>query len=60
MGMSDPQPSMWYHNTLEQVVPADPPMQKIRPLFDTDRIRTLCPRVQGGEAVELAHSLLPI
>ena len=42
MGTSDPQPSMFYHINLEQFVTADHPMRKIRPLIDTDRIRTLC------------------
>lgn len=42
MGTSDPQPSMCYHINLEQFVTADHPMRKIRPLIDTDRIRTLC------------------
>ncbi|MDE3243291.1 MAG: transposase [Nitrospirota bacterium] len=42
MGTSNPQPSMFYHINLEQFVTADHPMQKIRPLIDTDRIRTLC------------------
>jgi transposase len=42
MGISHPQPSMFYHITLEQFVTADHPMRKIRPLIDTDRIRQLC------------------
>jgi transposase len=42
MGTSNPQPSMFYHITLEQFVTADHPMRKIRPLIDTDRIRQLC------------------
>lgn len=42
MGTSDPQPSMFYHINLEQFVTSDHPMRKIRPLIDTDRIRTLC------------------
>lgn len=42
MGTSDPQPSMFYHINLEQFVTADHPLRKIRPLIDTDRIRTLC------------------
>jgi transposase len=42
MGTSDPQPSMFYHITLEQCVTADHLMRKIRPLINTDRIRTLC------------------
>ena len=42
MGTSDPQPSMFYHINFEQFVTADHPMRKIRPLIDTDRIRTLC------------------
>lgn len=41
MGTSDPQP-MFSHINLEQFVTADHPMRKIRPLIDTDRIRTLC------------------
>lgn len=45
MGTSDPQPSMLYHINLEQFVTADHPMRKIRPLIDTDRIRTLCERL---------------
>ncbi|MDF0642522.1 MAG: transposase [Nitrospira sp.] len=42
MGTADPQPSMFYHITLEQFVTADHPMRKIRSLIDTDRIRHLC------------------
>jgi transposase len=42
MGTSNPQPSMFYHLNLEQFVTADHPMRKIRPLIDTERIRTLC------------------
>jgi transposase len=42
LGTADPQPSMFYYINLEQYVPADHPMRKIRPLIDTDRIRTLC------------------
>lgn len=42
MGTSDPQPSMFYHINLEQFVTADHPMRRIRPLIDTERIRTLC------------------
>jgi len=42
MGTSAPQLSMFYHINLEQFVTADHPMRKIRPLIDTDRIRTLC------------------
>ena len=42
MGTSNPQPSMFSHITLEQFVTTDPPLRKIRPLIDTDRIRTLC------------------
>lgn len=42
MGTSDPQPSMCYHINLEQVVTADHPMRTLRPLIDTDRIRTRC------------------
>ena len=42
MGTFDPQPSMLYHINLEQFVTSDHPMRKIRPLIDTDRIRTLC------------------
>ncbi len=42
MGTSNPQPLMFYHINLEQFVTADHPMRKIRPLIDTDQIRTLC------------------
>ena len=42
MGTCDPQPSMFYPINREQFVTADHPMRKIRPLIDTDRIRTLC------------------
>ncbi len=42
MGTSDPQPSLYYHISLEQFVTADHPMRKIRPLIDTARIRQLC------------------
>lgn len=42
MGISDPQPSMFYPINLEQFVTADPPMRKIRPLIDTVRLRPLC------------------
>lgn len=42
MGITDPQPAMFYHINLEQFVTADHPMRKIRPLIDTARIRQLC------------------
>lgn len=42
MGTSDPQPSMFDHIHLEQVVTVDHPVRKIRPLIDTDRIQQLC------------------
>lgn len=42
MGSAAPQPSMFYHINLEQYVPVDHPMRKIRPLIDTGRIRQLC------------------
>lgn len=42
MGTSDPQPSMFYPINREQLVTADHPMRKIRPLIDTARIRELC------------------
>jgi transposase len=42
MGPSDPHPSMFSQINLEQYVPADHPMRKIRPLIDTARIRQLC------------------
>jgi hypothetical protein len=42
MGTSDPQPLMFYHTNLEQFVTTDHPMRRIRPLTDTDCIRTLC------------------
>ena len=49
MGTSNPQPSMLYHINLEQFVTADHPMRKIRPLIDTDRIRTLCEPLYSDE-----------
>lgn len=42
MGTADPPPSMFYHLNLEQYVPADHPMRKIRPVIDTARICQLC------------------
>lgn len=42
MGTADPQPSLFYHISLEQYVTADHPMRKIRPLIDAERIRQLC------------------
>jgi len=33
---------MFYHINLEEFVPADHPVRKIRPLIDTGRIRQLC------------------
>jgi transposase len=42
MGISDPQPSMFYHINLEQFVTAEHPMRKIRPLLDTARLRQFC------------------
>jgi transposase len=42
MGTADPRPSMFSHINLEQYVPANHPMRKIRPLIDTVRIRQLC------------------
>jgi hypothetical protein len=41
-GISDPQPSMFYHINLEQFVTTDHPMRKIRPLIDTAHLRQLC------------------
>lgn len=38
MGTADRQLAMFYHINLEQFVTADHPMQKIRPLIDTERI----------------------
>ena len=35
MGTSDPQPAMFYHINSEQLVTADHPMRKIRPLIYT-------------------------
>ena len=42
MGTCDPQPALFYQINLEQVVTADHPMRKIRPVIDTARIRQLC------------------
>jgi transposase len=42
MGTSDPQPALFYQINLAQLVTADHPMRKIRPLIDTARIRQLC------------------
>ena len=49
MGTSDPQPSMFYHITLEQFVTADHPVRKIRPLIGTDRIRQICQPLYAEE-----------
>jgi transposase len=49
MGTSDPQPSMFYHITLEQFVTADHPVRKIRPLIDTERIRQICQPLYAEE-----------
>ena len=49
MGTSDPQPSMFSPITLEQLVTADHPMRRIRPVIDTDRIRTLCQPLYAEE-----------
>ena len=49
MGTSDPQPSMCYHINLEQCVTADHPIRKLRPLIDTDRIRTRCEPLYSDE-----------
>ena len=42
MGISDPQPSMFYHINLEQVRDRRSPDAEIRPLIDTARLRQLC------------------
>jgi transposase len=40
---------MFYPITLGQLVTADHPMRRIRPLIDTDRIRTLCQPLYAEE-----------
>jgi len=42
MGVGDKQNDLFYHVTLEQLVPQDHPFRKIRPLINTERIRELC------------------
>ena len=42
MGVGDKQNDLFYHVTLEQLVPQNHPFRKIRPLIDTERIRELC------------------
>lgn len=49
MGENDPQPSMFYNINLEQFVTADHPVRKIRPLIDTNRIRSLCKNLYSEE-----------
>ncbi len=42
MGEAEPQGTFFHAVTLEQLVPSDHPLRKIRPLVDTKRIRELC------------------
>jgi hypothetical protein len=42
IGISDPQPSMFYPMNLEQFVTVDHSMRKIWPLIDTARLRQPC------------------
>lgn len=42
MGTADAQPEMFHAVQLEDLVPSDHPLRKIRPLIDTFRIRQLC------------------
>lgn len=42
MGTTDAQPEMFHTVRLEELVPAEHPLRKIRPLVDTARIRELC------------------
>ena len=41
-GIAGPQPARFSHINVEQCVPADHPMRKIRPLIDTARLRQRC------------------
>ncbi len=42
MGQADEQRRLFYGIRLEDLVPADHPLRRIRPLIDTERIRALC------------------
>jgi transposase len=42
MGSRDEQPQMWHTVQVEDLVPVDHPLRRIRPLVDTERIRALC------------------
>lgn len=40
-GASQPQPNLFHTVQLDELVPQDHPLRKIRPLVDTERIREL-------------------
>ena len=42
MGQAEPQKQIFHTVQIEQLVPADHPLRRIRPLVDAQRIRELC------------------